>query len=144
MKYRSVKILTDTEAAWLAGLIDGEGTVTVTRHKASNKFKSPQVSVSSTSYELLRTTVDMTGLGFISQKKKYQEHHRQSYHWQISSGTQAVDLLKQLLPFLRESKKWKRARKIVSEWRSVTPRNGKYSDAMAQRKLRFEEEFFTI
>ena len=144
MSYAVVKMLIDIDAAWIAGIIDGEGTVTLTYNHAGQRFKNPQVSVASTSYELLRMLKDMTGVGHISQKKKYQPQHKQSYHWQINTGKQAIDLLRSLLPFLRESKKWKRAKKLVSEWSTVTKRNGKYSEEAAAAKLKFEEEFFTL
>lgn len=144
MTYRSVKSLTDIEAAWIAGIIDGEGTITLTTQRRGQPFKNVQISVASTSYELLRMLKDMTGVGHVSQKKKYEAHHKQSYTWQVATSGQAIDLLRKLLPFLRESVKWKRAKKLVSEWNSVTKRNGKYSDEARSRKLQFEEEFFSI
>lgn len=144
MRYKKVKELLETEKAYLAGMIDGEGTVTLVKHRSRDTFKRPQVAVSSTSYSLLKAFVNMTGVGYISQKKKYKDHHKQSYHWNISSGSQTIDLCKQLLPYLREDKKWKRAKKLVSEWKSVTKRNGKYTQPQRERKLQFEKEFFSI
>ncbi|MCE2394555.1 LAGLIDADG family homing endonuclease [Candidatus Poribacteria bacterium] len=44
--------MTDVEKAYLAGIIDGEGTVTLTRRR-KNQMPSPQISVSNTHLELL-------------------------------------------------------------------------------------------
>jgi len=136
--------MSQIELAYLAGLIDGEGTITLCKKHASDKFKIPQVSMASTSYELVKIVADMTGIGHISQKKKYQDHHRQSYAWQCTNSQQAVALLRELLPYLRESAKWKRAKKLVSQWSSITKRNGKYTKVEYQLKTQFESEFFSL
>jgi len=124
--------------------MDGEGTITITYKHGSEKYRSIQISISSTSPSLVKRVLDMTGVGSISQKKKYKEGHRQSYVWQVSGNQQCIALCEQLLPFLREEKKWKRAKKIVSEWNIVTVRNGKYSADAEQKKLAFEREFFEL
>lgn len=39
--------------AYTAGIIDGEGTITLTKIHSSNEFRYPVVSVSSTTYSFL-------------------------------------------------------------------------------------------
>ena len=50
--YRQIKQLSKTDAAYIAGLIDGEGTVTLTR-KHKNENRQLCVSIASTEIELL-------------------------------------------------------------------------------------------
>lgn len=144
MTYKKLKPMSEVELAYLAGLIDGEGTITLCKPRASSKYKVPQISMASTSYELIKIVADMTGIGHVSQKKKYQDHHSQSYTWQCTNSKQVIALLRALLPYLRESLKWKRAKKLVSEWSSVTQRNGKYAEEQEALKLRLESEFFSL
>ncbi len=42
--------MTDIESAYLAGIIDGEGTITLTK---DGEFRYPAVSVASTTIEIL-------------------------------------------------------------------------------------------
>lgn len=144
MKYRKLKNLTEIEKAYLAGLFDGEGSISLAKNKKTDRFRTPYFSISSTSYGIMRLCKEMTGLGFISQKKKYQDHHKQSYHWGIQAGTQVIDICTALLPYLREEIKWKRCKKLVSEWKSITKRNGKYTPEEIDRKYQFEKEFFSV
>jgi len=144
MEYASIRQMQDAEAAYVAGIIDGEGTITLVKKRRTERFKSIQISVSSTSYSLVRILQDMTGLGSVSQKRKAKEHHRQSYAWSIHGNQQALAFLRAVLPFLREESKWKRAKKLLAEWNSVTKRNGKYNDKDLKAKEKFEREFFLI
>ena len=139
-----MKKLTDYERGFLEGLIDGEGSMTLCYNGRMDKFRRIQISVSSTSPSLVKKVMDLTGVGSISQKKKYKANHKQSYVWNLKGNAQCVALCEQLLPFLREETKWKRARKIVREWKLVTVRNGKYSEKQMERKIAFEKEFFAL
>ena len=69
--YKKVKILTPVDAAYLAGLIDGEGSIMLTKTRKTDKYPSPKVTIASTSYSLLKVFKDLVGTGCIIQKKKY-------------------------------------------------------------------------
>ena len=57
-QYRKVKALTAIDAAYIAGLIDGEGTITLTRkHRLENRQIS--ISISSTEKQLLWEKKDL-------------------------------------------------------------------------------------
>ena len=45
-------MVSDVEAAYAAGILDGEGSISVTRNH-TDRWPSPQVSVASTDRELL-------------------------------------------------------------------------------------------
>ena len=66
-----LKRLSETEAAYLAGIIDGEGTVTLTRtHRGENR--RPVVSISSTELPLLLYVRSVIGAGRITGKVRAQ------------------------------------------------------------------------
>lgn len=125
---------------YTAGLIDGEGTITLSKLN-SGEFRSPVVSVTSTSYELLDFLKIEFG-GHICKQKVYKSHHKQSWSWKLRHD-QAVELCTILIPFLKEKSKLKRAKLIHKFYKKLTPRNGKYSDSLKKKKIQFEKLFFS-
>ena len=47
-----------------------------------------------------------------------------------------------VFPYMREPEKIRRARLLLYEYKSVTPRNGKYTPTILERKKEFETRFF--
>jgi hypothetical protein len=129
----------ETDDIYTAGLIDGEGTITLT-HKRNNQFRSPCVSVSSTTLELVQF-LEKTYGGSISKHKVYRDHHKQSYSWKVHYN-QAISFLTKVTPYLKEPEKLRRANLILTGYKSVTKRNGKYSSDELEAKLAFEDVFF--
>ncbi len=125
--------------SYAAGLIDGEGSITLTKSRASVPYRRPGVTVASTTRELVDFMKDNFG-GSITKKKTYQAHHLPSYHWQVYNEG-ALRLLEQISNYLLEPKKKARAKYLLDQYKGVTPRNGKYTPAMKEAKLLFEEEF---
>jgi hypothetical protein len=132
--------MTDLEKGYVAGLIDGEGTVTLLKDRADAKFKYPVVEMTSTTYALVERMKEICG-GTISNQKVYKENYKQSYKWCIR-GDKAIILLTEIKNYLLEPNKNYRANLIVNEYKTVTPRNGKYSEEMLEKKLDFEKRFF--
>lgn len=126
--------------AYLAGLFDGEGTVTLTRINSSDKFRAPVLSMSSTTLNLLEICKATFG-GSISKQKVYKSHHKQSWSWKVRNNA-AITAAEKLLPFIQEPEKKTRLQLITTQYKLVTNRGGKYSEELLSLKLRFEEEFF--
>jgi hypothetical protein len=59
---------------YFAGLFDGEGTITLTK-KCSKENRIPEISIPSTTYELLEFCKSTFG-GNIKAKKTYKNHHK--------------------------------------------------------------------
>ncbi len=60
--YKQLKRLHNTEASYIAGLMDGEGTITLSRrHK--NENRQLVVSISSSEKKLLDYLMEMSGIG---------------------------------------------------------------------------------
>lgn len=123
---------------YTAGLIDGEGSIMLLQ-KHSYKYRTPSISVTSTTYELLEFLKEHYG-GCIVRQKKYQAHHKQAWVWHVFYDN-AISFCEHVLPYLREPVKRYRASLLVNEYRDVTPRNGKYTDEIKTRKLDFEARF---
>ncbi|MQR94992.1 LAGLIDADG family homing endonuclease [Fictibacillus phosphorivorans] len=131
------------EAAYLAGVIDGEGSIMLTRmHK--KEFRRPCISIASTDLELLQYVHSLTG-GIVIGKKNYQPIiHRKSFTLTIKNKNTVFSILNQIAPFLRIDKKRNRALFILEEYNRVTARNGKYTADQLNQKILFEKRFFEL
>jgi len=129
------------EVGCVAGLIDGEGTVTLTRvHR--NEFRRLVVSISNNDLAVLQYVRDTVGAGRINRKRAYSPRHAPSFTYQLSSR-QALALLHLIAPYLR-TYKVARARLALIEYIAVTPRNGKYGPKLLARRADFEARFLAI
>lgn len=129
----------ELKLAYIAGLFDGEGTVTLCPEKPGG-FRFPVLSMSSTSKNLLEICKDTFG-GHISIHKIYHLHHKQSWSWKISHDS-ALHTASQLIPYIQEPEKRRRILLLLSTYKLVTKRNGKYTADSKIIKLTFENEFF--
>ena len=88
--------------AYVAGVVDSDGCIGICRKKRTNGYGivySARLSVTNTDQPLVDWLKSEFG-GFISIRKKAQEHHKTTYTWIISEQKMAV-VLRQLLPYLR-------------------------------------------
>lgn len=125
---------------YTAGLIDGEGSVLLSYKNKTDKFRHPNISLTSTTYSLIEFLKNNYG-GHIVSQKVYKKHHKQSWVWKLN-GRQAINLLSQLYPFLKEQEKYRRAKLLATKYIKLTPRNGKYTKEQLCKKQDFEKEFF--
>ncbi len=131
------------EAAYVAGIIDGEGSITLTRMHA-NEFRRPCITIASTDYELLHYVQGLSG-GSINNKKNYKpDKHKKSYTLNIKKKSEVINTLQEIIPFLRVHKKKDRAIWVLEKYDAVTLRNGKYTEIQRQEKRNFEVEFFKL
>lgn len=122
--YRQVRTLTPAEAAYIAGLIDGEGTISLSKkHRLDNR--QLVISISSTERALLNYVQEVVGAGCITNKRTVKPDHTPSFTYAISNR-QALNLLRQIAPYLK-SYKADRATLIVDHYIRLTPRNGRYT-----------------
>ncbi len=127
--------MTEIEKAYIAGIIDGEGSIGLWRHR-KNETATPNVSVANNSLELLQWIKFRVG-GTIISKKKRKTHHNYSYAWSVRQD-RAIRLLNEIKEFLIIKKK--QAELITSEYKSVTHRAGKYIPQMLEKKQKLVEK----
>ena len=138
---QSVKKLAPVDAAYIAGLIDGEGTITLTR-KHRNENRQLAISISSTEKDLLEFVLRTAGVGKITNKRIAQAHHTPSFVYAIYNR-QALGLLEQLFPYLR-GYKTRRAALILRDYIKLTPRNGKYTAEQRLARKQFESNVLNM
>ncbi len=136
-----VNILSASDAAYLAGLIDGEGTITLTR-KHKNENRQLAITIANTEKQLLDFCLNTIGVGKITRKRTEKNHHTASFTYAIYNR-QALSLIEQILPYLR-SYKANRAKLLLDKYISLTPRNGKYTTEQLIKRKNFEKQVLAI
>jgi hypothetical protein len=130
----------DVEAAYAAGILDGEGSVTLTRNHR-DRWPSPQVSVASCDREVLEWLQARFG-GSIVAKKPRRSHHAPSHDWRLTDR-RALAFLQRLRPHLVIERKIRRVDLLLAAYLTCTPRNGRYSVEMAAKKKALIDRFFS-
>jgi len=98
-RYRSgakSRELTVADAAYLAGLIDGEGSVMLTSRNTSVALT---IGVSNNNKDVLDWCVKVTGVGAVTGKPRANPNAKQGYFWRCSSQA-AETVLRQVLPYM--------------------------------------------
>ena len=98
--------LTNTEAAWLAGFLDGEGCFAIyIQKRSSGIYYHPRVQATNTSQEVLETIKMMTGCGCIVSPEKTVEHWKPIHTWIVNNHQYSRAVLEAVLPYLRVKRK---------------------------------------
>ena len=125
--------------AYTAGLIDGEGSVLLSRSGKTQTYRYPCVSVTSTTLALCEFLKANYG-GYICTKKTYAKHHKPAWHWTTMSNS-ALEMLELVRPYMLEPSKVHRIDLLLTKYKALTVANGHYTSEQHSAKLAFEEEF---
>ena len=80
--YKQANILTIADAAYIAGVIDGDGTITLSkRHKKENR--QLVVTISNNEKDLLEYVLEVTGIGILTKKRTYNANHATNFTYNI-------------------------------------------------------------
>ena len=130
----------EVQKAYFAGLMDGEGTVTFGKGHA-NEHRSPRISMSSTSYELLQALQDVAE-GPICSMKETRENCKSAWHWSRSHN-KALSFLEEILPYMKESSKVYRAKLLLAEYKTLlSPGHRRCTPELLAKRADFEQRFF--
>lgn len=96
----------EVQKAYMAGIIDGEGTITIVKN--NRKFKNGRqyqysravITIANTSYLLLDYLKSLDIGGFSYDKRINAKHHKQAFQWCLASVSPVYSLLKTILPYL--------------------------------------------
>ena len=119
IRYKATRKLRPEVAAYIAGLIDGEGTITLS-HRHANERRQLVVSIANTERPLLEYALLQAGTGKITNKRTVSSKHTASYCYAVTNR-QALALLQRL-----------------------TPRNGKYTTAAGTEQTEFEQKLMAM
>jgi hypothetical protein len=102
-----VRILSEVEKAWLAGVIDGEGSIficKVTPKKFRYRrgfFYRPELSVANSNPALLARVQEVIGKGYFGRDKEKKQNPSWNDKWQYRGSGQVLrGILPQILPYL--------------------------------------------
>ena len=124
------------DAAYIAGIIDDEGTITLSR-KHRNENRQLAITISNTEIALLTFIIEVVGAGKITTKRSISTHHTPCFTYAIYNR-QTLTLLEQIHRYLR-TYKTERSKLILRDYINLTPRNGKYSEELLRLRQRFEK-----
>ncbi len=99
------KQLSESETAWLAGLIDGEGSIYFTTSRwqlvdgTKRSGKQLKLCVANTHRPLLDRIVEVTGCGHITNHGQSRHGRKDCFSWDCYGGN-AISLIRQTRPWL--------------------------------------------
>jgi hypothetical protein len=116
LKPKNTRRMTETEAAWLAGFFDGEGSLNcyVRKDKGSEGWR---LAIANTNIEALEKCQILTGAGKVRTKPRYKAHYKPQWDWYVYSQRDIADILRQLLPYLVVKKAL--ANSFLEQWVDV-------------------------
>lgn len=101
---KQLKPLSDVQAAYLAGIIDGEGCITITKQSNAKAGRlgycyRPVVHVANTHSGVLVLLQKQTGLGRARKFDDARPNRKERWQWMIWSQ-QAAQIIRRVLPYL--------------------------------------------
>ena len=93
---RNYNELTDSECAYIAGILDGEGHI---RRVKPKPFRQVSIAVSNTNLKLVNWLHDKLGGGSIRELRS-RPNHSQCYQWYLTRYINCVNLLDKVKPYL--------------------------------------------
>jgi len=100
-----MKNLSETDKAYLAGLVDGEGHIGISL--SSKGHFNGRVKINMTDKPTMEWCVETTGVGYLELVKPqgdFKHRHKISYKWRLGRDL-GGQLLLQLLPYLKTKRK---------------------------------------
>ncbi len=94
-------MLSETEIAWLAGFLEGEGSFSLEHHKSNGSYyyDYPAIAVQSTDYDVLERAAKLMDAPGIWNAKKANVNCKPC--WQIRvRNDKAITIMNQILPYM--------------------------------------------
>ncbi len=133
------------ELAWLAGYIDGDGSVSMRASSTSRstRFRYPVLTIDSCDPELLEEVIAITGQGHVKAKPRKKKEHRKCWTWTVT-GSKAVIVLETLIPYLRcEFKRYRSALIVDNKDVFTKPKGKKFDEEESARRYGIEQLFLS-
>lgn len=98
--------LSDVDKGYIAGILDGEGSLVVYMNTQRNgSFRvNTQIRVGMTDKDVIYWLKDVTGLGNISKGKQRNPKWKPAYIWEVAGGNQVAQLLLSVGDYLKVKK----------------------------------------
>jgi deoxycytidine triphosphate deaminase len=95
--YFQTATITDISAAWVAGIIDGEGHI---RMDVGGQKRGLHLSVANTDRGMLEQLQELFQTGQIYKKMKKKDSNKQGYEWIVTKTQHIQEILIRVLPYL--------------------------------------------
>lgn len=105
--------MTEAEAAWLAGFLEGEGSF-YTKNQPNRNYLIPIVKVNSTDKDVIERAAFLLGTSSLQFEPRRKEHWKDQWKVHIY-GKRAVDIMQQILPWMGERRAAK-IQEIIAAW----------------------------
>lgn len=137
----------ETEKAYIAGIIDGEGNINISKFLKSasgciNPSYESRLIITNTDLKLLTWMKEKIGCGKILIRKKIKEHHKQSFALAIT-GNMCKNVLLAVYPYLLIKKDQAdiifEERKLAEKNFSASKRFGTSKEILEQRENLFKK-----
>ena len=127
----TARVMSPCEAAWVAGIIDGEGTITARTkpYPGGKRYQIVSLSACNTDLDLIARLVEFTGIGRLHYQERVNHKRKEIWQWRTDQR-QAAMVLEQLLPWLTAKR---RVAELLLEMQSLR-RPGKYLDGALERQ----------
>lgn len=126
--------------AYLAGLVDAGGSILYSK-KGANRTRSPRISVSNNSKEIIDWLVKHFS-GHVTSKKPKKPTHSINYEWR-AKDSHIQNILKHLTPFLIHPKKKYRAQILLDNYFDLKMTNQHDLETKRKRE-QLAEDFFKV
>lgn len=94
----NLKDMSEGEIGWLAGLMDGEGSIVLLNRGRPGKG-SIRIQIANTYVPLIQRILEVTGVGVVVTHSMKNPKHKTGYTWTVGSGD-ARELLRRMRPWL--------------------------------------------
>lgn len=123
--------VSETEIAWLAGLLEGEGSFgMITSHVAGKAYRYPKIVVNMTDRDVIaRVAANFGNSVYVMPRPKNRPTHKQQWRAQVS-GSAAAEWMRRLYPWLG-SRRRARIDEVLTEYAQLVPTAVRRSEACA-------------
>jgi hypothetical protein len=100
-----IRQISNIDLAWLAGLLEGEGSFMVHRDPATETQRARiiiRIAVHMTDRDVVERVRDIVGLGTVLRRPPGKPHHKETFRWAISAKAPTLKLMRLLRPHMGE------------------------------------------
>lgn len=124
--------MTPADAAWLAGLLEGEGYFGW--EKTPGRFGAPVIALAMTDEDVVRRAAALMKAVSVWRGKVYRSHHKQSWHCKVSCS-KAIELMELILPFMG-SRRSEKITQCINNWKVRPGHKGGSAENLAKYRAK--------
>jgi hypothetical protein len=130
--------MSDVQQSWLAGFIDGEGYIGLTkqikresRKQAPGYYYHPLLIVTGTEKDTITHLQSLTGCGQVVTQPRPQQGHKTAYQWKLSKYNDLLNIFMQIKKYLKiKQKQCDLVTQFITARQQATIKTGKGSRGM--------------